>query len=118
MANRYDIIQNAIDGYNSGIMCPMLPTVITKKEILNTFFSELYHEGSIDYAIPCDWSNDVIKRIGVNPTRHFVWFYPKREHIKKYGSVSVPIALNKKGIAILKQYNKCVAFPYPIYVGE
>ena len=118
MANRYDIIQNAIDGYNSGIMCPLLPNVITKKEILNTFFSELYHEGSMDYAIPCDWSNDVIKRIGVNPSRNFVWFYPKREHIKKYGSVSVPIALNKKGIAILKQYNKYIAFPYPIYVGE
>ena len=117
MANRYDIIQNAIDGYNSGIMCPMLPTVITKKEIIDTFFSELYHEGSIDYAIPSDWSNDVIKKIGVNPSRNFVWFYPKREHIKKYGSCELPIALNKKGLDILRAYNKTICFQYPIYVG-
>jgi hypothetical protein len=111
---KWDDIQKGIDALNKGKRCPFLKARITIVDLIDTFFPELKTDGEFDYALPQDWADDVAKVTDVYPTKNFVWFYPKRELVDKYGASELPYPLDRNGINTLKQYNEKTGYNYPV----
>ncbi len=114
MSNKWNTIQKALDAVHKGKQCPLLPYNISIEGIVDAFFPELRSDGCFDYALPITWVDEVEKVTGICPTRLFVWFYPKRELVDKYGASELPYPLSKDGIDVLKEYNAKTGYDYPV----
>ena len=66
---------------------------MTKMELVNSIAD------NVDYALPQDWVNDVIRVLGNDPCPHFVWYYPPTG-----GVFGMPMPITMDGYHILKAY--------------
>lgn len=71
----------------------------------------LEEKGSVDYALPQDFVDDVKHYTGVYPTHCFVWHYPEEGPGRIFG---YPYPLTAEGVDILKKYNRLARKSYPI----
>lgn len=72
---------------------------------------KLEETGTIDYALPQDWVDDVKHYTGIYPTHCFVWYYPNEGENRIFG---IPYPLTYEGKQILAKYNRLARKNYPI----
>lgn len=80
---------------------------MTKGEAVKAL--NLENKGEVDYALPQEWLDHVVKVTGIYAAHCFVWLYD--EQAKIFGR---PYPLTVEGINLLKKYNKRTGSNYPI----